>query len=228
MRKKCRRLKTASRGVGEEAVKVSGSVPVLVVLALLAISCGGERTVGEKWSDAVVPSRFTVDKNKVFEVPNWDIENLKVDSECSTLFDYCVTVTCDIVSKGAKSESGTATIWLKQEGRNLEMNRALTLGAGQRQTQQHKFSEASAFQDNPTGGCRTVTTGARVECSVSNSGGSGNANVTFKVTDIDSGRTETKVERVHLDGQRSRSMEKLFPGFVPTGRFSGGCSVQNL
>ena len=203
---------------------------VCLALCFLAASCGGEQTVGEKWSDAVVAAHFRVDKTKPFTVPNWRVENLRVNSDCSTLFDYCVTVTCDIVAKGDKSESGTATIWLEQEGRNLEVHRALTLGGGQRQTQTHKFSEASAFQDSPTGGCRPVVTGARVECGVSNAGGSGNANVTFRITDKQSGRTETKVERIHLDGHSSRTFEMAFPGFVPTagGEYSGNCSVQKL
>ena len=203
---------------------------MLLALSLATASCGGEQTVGEKWSDAVVPAHFRVDRTKPFTVPNWRVENLKVDSECSTLFDYCVTVTCDIVAKGDKSESGTSTIWLEQEGRNLEVHRALTLAGGQRQTQTQEFSEASAFQDSPTGGCRPVLTGARVECGVSNSGGSGNANLTFTITDMQSGKTETNVERIHLDGQSSKTFEMSFPGFVPSagGEYTGNCSVQKL
>jgi len=75
--------------------------------------------------------------------PRFERVRMDSDESCSTLFDYCIRVTCTVANRGNAVGTRTVHLWVDQGGPELAHVSSLTLRPGEERTIAHDFTEAS-------------------------------------------------------------------------------------
>jgi len=170
------------------------------------------------------PPAFRAVSTDATPVPNWELGGLKVDDSCATLLDYCVSVSCDVESKGKVKGDTTVTVFLEQDSGEIEHHVPVTLEGGQKQTLSHKFSEARLFGSTPKGGCRVAFKGVDVTCSFQNMGGVGAENIRAEVI-LSDGSAKHKSGSLTIPERGVKEHTFFFEGLSPKDAIRSECSA---
>lgn len=195
----------------------------MLTMLIISLACGGGGSSSSGFGPASSssqappppPPAFSFSAASAVAVPNWEIQNLRVDDSCSSMFDYCVTVSCDVVSKGGAGMSSTATMTLEQNAGQLAQHQALTLSSGQRQSVSHQFKEAELFGSAARGGCMIAFQGTEATCSVTNNGGAGSGLIKAQII-LNDGSDVSDQRSVRLQAGESQDVKFMFNGLEPS------------
>ena len=102
---------------------------ILVVLALV-----WSRMSGGSGFDLAVP---------LLHEPKFERVLMDSSDDCSTLFDFCVTVTCAVANTGTAAGTRVVRLTLEQGGPPMTHVASVTLGPGEQKTLRRDFTEAS-------------------------------------------------------------------------------------
>lgn len=190
------------------------------LIVVFASGCGSGAQVGPF---KVASPRFEFANVRVDDscsVPYWRVADLKLDSSCGGLLDYCVRAQANVTSMTDSDQQGTVVAtYTTPAGKEVSKKQQLSVPGKGSKPVTFSFDEASVGDDNPNVQVRVdVKSCARIACDVTNTG---DAAGTASVQGAFQGKT--KASPINLAPGQTRTVTFDFPDVKPEGQ--GVCQL---